>query len=1013
MYVRDLRKTDSKSRLFNSLGLDFGLMIKNNKKISGLGVYGRYHILKSFYILEEKSRREPVLLHFNAKNEKDRIVLLSNLLNKIYEYSNSSLKLSFELKEEDLNLLRKALSKVDQNYKIELVSNDNVVCVGSVIFKKKPIFKSKYFKVIAALYLRRDLSVYMYDFLKDLKEILTVNELDIVKEYAFDELNKRNLNNLSRMHSDFLVNSKSTVKLLVNREKFLPQALLDKGFVEKSHRSVVFSRPYNKEASFETIDKTFFIEGDSITYHKTLKFQGFKYYAESISKYRFFLKKMQNHLNQNSNADYYTVFDHEGYMLTILYKGKKPTEYIPLCYKKAFYSKINSLKMLERLKVVFERYDLRKHAGYYKETFSFFEFFAEKSRSYLSEEEILRFFEDLIIESFKDETDSSAVIMNIENRLYSIYPLMKNQNVSTKGIFVKLYREDPEIIKKYSIFLEFISDRKLLGRSHKGKMSHIIRNNEELFEPFLVDLFLSEFDNKGIVITNYEREALTQYISSIRSSRNCSTNDIYVMFNAFEQAVKKVDFFKLIVLIEPIFREYDLNLYKNLNGYLLSVLYEVSTNFNLETAIEFAKQWSLYLKQYSKSRPSISSLIHDTGYLYLEILRLSEFGFQDFLTKEIVFHLGTLSPSKLNKTVEEVNSFKFYFSRMEVGKDALAQKMIELVLNGESLVDLLAELEVKYIEFTIKEDKAFEGLDLESCANFILRMKKYKKNISILSLIHEFEDKAVDILKGTIEGVFTPKPYYLVNDSLKEVVHRELANKGANSTISNPKRLFSHLNKIRRVSDLLEGKCSLEELLSIVNIFKNLGVTYDSNLVNESLVRGLIEPKCSPEFLIAGDASVCCMSFGSSNAYDYALEKGFGVFNVYYKDRIVANSVIWINSHFNSLVIDNVEVHPNYEHLEDQIKSVYIEMIEDTLIQYNLDFAVQGSRYNDLVLSDKTTNYRHLRDPFEIEEDFYTDASQVIPLEIGALTRKEIVTILKNGLVERKEDKTALTFTQM
>ncbi len=62
----------------------------------------------------------------------------------------------------------------------------------------------------------------------------------------------------------------------------------------------------------------------------------------------------------------------------------------------------------------------------------------------------------------------------------------------------------------------------------------------------------------------------------------------------------------------------------------------------------------------------------------------------------------------------------------------------------------------------------------------------------------------------------------------------------------------------------------------------------------------------------AGDATVCCMRFGESNAITYATEEGFGVLNIYHKERVVANSVLWIEDGQNCLVLDNIEVHPNY-----------------------------------------------------------------------------------------------------
>lgn len=105
-------------------------------------------------------------------------------------------------------------------------------------------------------------------------------------------------------------------------------------------------------------------------------------------------------------------------------------------------------------------------------------------------------------------------------------------------------------------------------------------------------------------------------------------------------------------------------------------------------------------------------------------------------------------------------------------------------------------------------------------------------------------------------------------------------------------------------------KGQYEEILEILK-FHNVKV-WDKMLKKLQDFKVQVEAKGSPEFLTAGDATVCCMGCGSLKAIDYATEKGFGTLNAYYKDRVIANAVIWIHEMQECLVLDNIEVHPNY-----------------------------------------------------------------------------------------------------
>ena len=159
-----------------------------------------------------------------------------------------------------------------------------------------------------------------------------------------------------------------------------------------------------------------------------------------------------------------------------------------------------------------------------------------------------------------------------------------------------------------------------------------------------------------------------------------------------------------------------------------------------------------------------------------------------------------------------------------------------------------------------------------------------------------------------------------------------------------------------------------------------------------------MEPKGSPEVLAAGDATVCCMSFGSQKAKVYAEEKGFGILNVYYRDRIIANSVIWVNEPYKCLVLDNIEVHPNYTKHNEIIKECFLTAARKLTEQYGLKFAVQGRQYNDLVVyeADSQVIEFAVMKPEEVKTGyFYTDA-RVSRVICQNMPEQEFETLINN-----------------
>ena len=92
---------------------------------------------------------------------------------------------------------------------------------------------------------------------------------------------------------------------------------------------------------------------------------------------------------------------------------------------------------------------------------------------------------------------------------------------------------------------------------------------------------------------------------------------------------------------------------------------------------------------------------------------------------------------------------------------------------------------------------------------------------------------------------------------------------------------------------------------------------------------------------------------------------------------VIANSVIWINEPYNCLVLDNIEVHPNYTVYNEILKICFRTAAEQLMKQYQVGWVVQGTCYNDLILyNDEQIEIRFpMMKPKEVQlKTFYSDA---------------------------------------
>ncbi len=311
---------------------------------------------------------------------------------------------------------------------------------------------------------------------------------------------------------------------------------------------------------------------------------------------------------------------------------------------------------------------------------------------------------------------------------------------------------------------------------------------------------------------------------------------------------------------------------------------------------------------------------------------------------------------------------KGYFHPEEIRKklSSLLRKNIDCTEYIKGMTRYVLEKNRKSLRIPVSEE--------QRVADYIARVQMYSPWITIFDLFQYFGRQTLfQFIKGTYPCVFKPQIIQPSYAGLSEFVLSFLKTRTVQA-----KHVYRSLIKKELLTKIQSGelaKKQYEEILEVLK-FHNVAVR-DEMLKKLCDFKIQIEPKGSPEFLTAGDASVCCMGCGSSKAIDYAKEKGFGILNAYYKDRVIANSVIWIHEIQKCLVLDNIEVHPNYMMYGEILKDCFMKAAEELMYRHGLDFAVQGAYYNDLVLFQEDAEKVEFteRRAFEVKRNnFYSDA---------------------------------------
>ena len=374
----------------------------------------------------------------------------------------------------------------------------------------------------------------------------------------------------------------------------------------------------------------------------------------------------------------------------------------------------------------------------------------------------------------------------------------------------------------------------------------------------------------------------------------------------------------------------------------------------------------------SRYSPSISNYFHDWNLIVDSIFKSKA-----SLTKgavKTIFSLSYNQAHQVNKHIETIRELlsapkwtQKLFDRHDIRRNlsVLIRTRKDCSAYVSSLSQQLSEEFCKKMHLQTSEQ---EKLD-----SFIGRMQKYCQSVNIQSLYQRFGKKCLSqFITGTYPSLFTAQEFHPSFEPMAVFI-KELFQK----KIPQTKHLYGDLKRASLLPSVLRGNLSVQQYQQVLQMMKKRNIKVTNTLRQLADFKVLIEPKGSPEFLVAGDATVCCMSYGHKKAMDYALEKGFGIINIYYKERIIANSVIWINEPYQCLVLDNIEVHQNYIKFQQELAYCFHIVVDSLMHQHHLKFVVQGTQYNDLKLYNEQAQlikFRKLK-PVDVHiEDFYTDA---------------------------------------
>lgn len=442
--------------------------------------------------------------------------------------------------------------------------------------------------------------------------------------------------------------------------------------------------------------------------------------------------------------------------------------------------------------------------------------------------------------------------------------------------------------------------------------------------------------------------------------------------------------------IKEIYNKYDMQeSFTNLSRLEGSIL-QLKRIIGKEKTTEFV---SRYFKSLSKSKAQ-RNFHHDNFIIYyVEVI------YSPYLTKKAMTKIMDLPFNKIKEYVK----LQIKFESFSIDTKTLRKRLSHYIKCNKDLNDLYEDLLIiktkEYVGDVSKED-------LKETENFIKELNNYSmrlEEINSLYFFSTFKENSLKVVKNKVPCIFNE---YIMDNRTKKIgafIKKLLGSRKENikGTFAKSTKLYNDLRKIYNVDKLIKGDFPVKYINKIIKAleFRNIVIP------NELFYWSKIERKCSPEYLMAGNITNCCMNFGSRKAIDYALEKGFGIISIYEDNTIVSNSVIWIHEDYNLLVLDNIEAISRVWKKDKIIKEEYLKITNYIKEKYKLKHIVQGVDYNDILICDEDISkdekdIKIHQNGLEIEEKFYSDAGYIYPLSL-----KEYDEIKAEIKVWKKEHK--------
>lgn len=1013
MFIRKLRSTDiSKIYILNPNEQDVDYLRTKPHLHSSIGLFVNREL--KAYVLVRKNREDTKTFHL-INFYSNSITYSFALFSRLSHLRQSSFEVHFHLSAHQVERLEN-ISKYSYYSRFSCENESKGMKKGKFHFSRYFAFKRPSLELLRILHRSNAMGYEQFNlpFKSVLFQLLTkFTPVDIQRREGFilSHLHKRNTEVLKQFNSSMSMISTGQKKIYLKFKDSYSNALKEKDYQELKENSTSYKHLHNGDLSFLDYPQYYVFHADvkQVEIGNLIHFPS-PYYEE---KYAFFRKQMsfiRNSFHNRDGKNNWFFLDYEGYKLFSAYEiPKNIYHFIPRNFQTIFRSVLNEANFVENMFTLFKNKDeslyfdsnsyfgLESSYGHNHDYYRFFKLLFKISK-YVGKEFVL---------DFAGKLNVNKANFKLYSLTHSLEVLLSSNLLTAKAweIFLTKYSttKKEQIAKIVNSIVSNYEPLKMpIPKSLRKSMSQSIKKMEKeegvmnsLFEHISLSYIENQCKNEK------EVQLLTSILFKLKKIITPKNIDIYLNFlnHYLKYQVKLSKLKKLEVLLTCIDKAESLSIFSpdSMNYYFFNVALGVKSVTTDRFFKSFIEKWT----SNAANNQNPSRFIHDTGYIYEKVMRL-----HSILSKEVILKIYSSNNYEYISTVTDEIRFlhetiRTYFHNNKAGKSLFKQILndIEKAIASELSLDeiknsLMSMINEKILEkYNLKGDQEF----LEKTELFLGRMAKYRPSISLSELFLYLKDNTIPIINGNYEGSFLEKRFFLLQTELGLLIRKALGDKDNKPLVSKPKKLYGLLSAMGNVSELMKGNIRPEDTNTILKLLRERRVLIPKVLHKIPNLYGKIEPKCSPEFLVAGDASVCCMSFGEDNAVSYALEKGFGVFNVYYNNRVIANSVIWINELYNVLVIDNIEVHPNYENLNDYIRNIYFKMIEQTLIDYNLKGAVQGNSYNDLDIANENIDFKHKFKAKDVKSrDFYTDAYYVSPIETSKMSAREISEYLQS-----------------